>query len=370
MAFVIVVLPASEAAGVVRRIAPILVFLAAITVVAELSDAAGVFELAAAGAARAARGSVPQLFVLMAALAAVVTIVLSLDTTAVLLTPVVLTLTRRLALPDLPFAISVVWLSNTASLLLPVSNLTNLIAAPRLAEKHEHFTRLMAPSAPVVLGVSVLVLWLRYRSQLRGRYEVTASPVVADRLLVTIATAVCLTAGALFAFGVHTVATAGAAAVLLLFVFAIRARPLLTSAVIPWRLLAGTAALFLFVQACLHLGLLRLLSELTGSGTDPISLLRLTGTAALSSNLINNLPAYLAIEPDATGSPLRLAALLIGTNVGPLILPWGSIATLLWWDRCRARGIVIPVRDFIYLGLLAVPPTLGAGVVALVLSRR
>ena len=100
----------------------------------------GVFDAAAGACARAARGSTLRLFLLIAALGTLTTIGMSLDTTAVLLTPVVLTATTRLGLAPLPFALLAVWLANTASLLLPVSNLTNLLALQR-----EHLSTVHSP---------------------------------------------------------------------------------------------------------------------------------------------------------------------------------------------------------------------------------
>ena len=125
-------LPWDETTDVIRRMAPILLFLVAITVLAELAEVAMVFDIAAREAAHLARGRTPVLFLLVAGLATLTTILLGLDTTAVLLTPVVLSLAAQLQLSPLPFAMVTVWLANTASLLLPVSNLTNLLALRRL----------------------------------------------------------------------------------------------------------------------------------------------------------------------------------------------------------------------------------------------
>lgn len=116
----------------VERLSPVLAFLVALTVLAELADEAEVFDVVAARAARLGGGSARRLFAWVALLATAMTVALSLDTTAVLLTPVVLAMTARLGLPSLPFALLVVWLANTASLLLPVSNLTNLLAQDRV----------------------------------------------------------------------------------------------------------------------------------------------------------------------------------------------------------------------------------------------
>ena len=122
----------SVASGVLERIAPVLVFLIGITVIAALTDAAGVFDVAARGAAHLGRGRTWRLWLMVVALASASTIVLSLDTTAVLLTPVALSMARQLAIPPRLFAMTTVWLAGTASLLLPASNLTNVLATHRL----------------------------------------------------------------------------------------------------------------------------------------------------------------------------------------------------------------------------------------------
>ncbi|HEY9291872.1 MAG TPA: SLC13 family permease, partial [Microlunatus sp.] len=110
------------------RVGPILGFLVCITVIAELADMIGVFRVLAYGAARVARGSVLALWLLVVVVSTAASAVLSLDTTAVLITPVVLVLARRLGLNLGLFAFTAVWLANTASLIFPVSNLTNLLA--------------------------------------------------------------------------------------------------------------------------------------------------------------------------------------------------------------------------------------------------
>ena len=86
----------------------------------------------------------------------------------------------------------------------------------------------------------------------------------------------------------------------------------------------------------------------------------------LGANAINNLPAYLALEPIA-GTPERIAALLVGVNAGPLITPWGSLATLLWHSRLKAVGVEVSWRRFILLGLIAAPLTVGLAVLPLAL---
>ncbi|MBN9174206.1 MAG: anion permease, partial [Microbacterium sp.] len=142
------VLPASDAVQIGDRVWPILLFVVAITVVAELAAVAGLFDVIGAVLARVSRGRTWALWALVVLLAVVSTAFLSLDTTAVLLTPVVIALARAHRLSPLPFAFATVWLANTASLVLPVSNLTNLLAVHRLEMTSPGaFLTLLGPSA-------------------------------------------------------------------------------------------------------------------------------------------------------------------------------------------------------------------------------
>lgn len=126
-------LPARPAGEAMTRVGPLLVFLATVIVLAELTGRAQVFDAIASWVARTGKGSYPLLFGLCVLFASVTTITLNLDTTAVLLTPVMLALATRVGIAAVPLAMTTVWLANTASLLLPVSNLTNLLAADRVA---------------------------------------------------------------------------------------------------------------------------------------------------------------------------------------------------------------------------------------------
>jgi len=158
-------------------------------VVAEIADAAGVFDVAGHWAARAGRGRTWLLWLLIVGLSCLSTIVLSLDTTAVLLTPVVITVARQLRLNPLPFAMTTVWLANTASLLLPVSNLTNLLALHRfsaLGLGHKGYISLALWPALAAIAATVCVLAVIHARDLRGRYSPeapprTARPDLADR---------------------------------------------------------------------------------------------------------------------------------------------------------------------------------------------
>lgn len=364
--------PAS-AMDLASRTVPILLFVIAMTIVTELADAAGLFRFITARLARWAtpgaqrQGRIVVLWLLVVTLATLSTVFLSLDTTAVLVTPVVVSLARHARIHPLPFALTTVWLANTASLFLPVSNLTNLLAQRRLNLSPLGFLELLW--APAVLGVAVplLLLWLWFRKDLRGSYEAPESPPVADkRLLVLSGFTVALLLPALVS-GIAVAIPAGIAAVFLLIVFVIRRRSALHWAMVPIQPLLLTVGLFLVVATLHDHGLAQALGKVAGTGDGFLSLLQLAGVGALSANAVNNLPAYLALEPLAE-NPVRLAALLIGVNLGPLVSPWASLATLLWHGRLKAMGIGFSWGSYALAGLVLVLVLLPAAVLALWLS--
>lgn len=162
-------LPPATARASVERIAPLLLFLFSVIILAELTKEAGVFDAIAQRMARAGRGNYAALFLLCVAFASLTTIFLNLDTTAVLLTPVMLALAARARIATLPLAMTTVWLANTASLLLPVSNLTNLLAADRVALQTRAFAaRMWAPQLAVLAVTMVLLWWFYWRRRMRG----------------------------------------------------------------------------------------------------------------------------------------------------------------------------------------------------------
>ncbi|GGB41793.1 arsenic transporter [Flexivirga endophytica] len=332
----------------VDRVGPVLAFLVCITVVAEIADHAGVFDVAGHWAARMARGRTVVLWLVVVVLSCAATTVLSLDTTAVLLTPVVITTARQAQLPPLPFAFTTVWLANTASLLLPVSNLSNLLALHQFEQWGGLSAYLRVAWAPalVAMAATVVVIAVLHHRQLGGHYRVPPMPRPHDGVLLRVAAAVCLLLGPLFVTGVTPAIPAAGGALILLLTLAVRERDALRKIAVPWQMVLGVAALFAVVGFLRAHGLEEWIARVMGSGESTFALLRVSGLGCVGGNLINNLPAYLAAESAADGSAHRLMALLIGVNAGPIVTVWGSLATLLWMARCRRAGLRIPLRRF------------------------
>lgn len=351
-------LPAHDAGTILSRIGPVLLFLVAITVVAQLAQNAGVFDAAAHLAARWGRGRTWLLWLLLVVLATAATIVLSLDTTAVLLTPVALALAVQIGISPALFAMTTVWLADTASMLLPVSNLTNLLALHRFDALglglRDYVSVTWLPALVAVL-VTVAVLAVLFRHDLVRSYTPPELPVVQDRVLLVASAAVCLLLAPAFATGVTPAWPATAAAVVLVALFAVRRPSDLHASQVPWRLVLLVVGLFFVVQALTVHGLPHTLARVAGTGESWPDHLRLAATGALGANAVDNLPAYLALEPVADGSAGRLVALLLGVNCGPLLTLWASLATLLWRERCLAAGVDVSARRFLLRGLLVVP---------------
>jgi len=345
----------------VARIAPVLVFLIAVTVIAELADQAKVFDVAAREAAHLARGRVWRLWLLVVALASGLTIVLSLDTCAVLLTPVVLAMARQLDVPPKLFAFTTVWLAGTASLLLPVSNLTNLLALHQFRQLDSSFIAVSWRPAIAAILITVAVLAILFHRDLRRTYVVPPTPHVDDKVLFWGSAAVCLLIGPAFVSGIEVAWPASIGAIVLVVLFAVRRRSALRWSLVPAKLVITVVVLFTVVSFLSAHGLEDLLRRVAGTTSE----LRVSATAAVAANLVDNLPAYLAMEPVAADDPHRMMALLIGVNCGCLLTLWGSLATLLWRARCDAARVDISWWSFLWRGLILTPLVVTGAVLAL-----
>ena len=367
-------LPTHDATATLRRILPLLGFLLTVIVLAELVGEAEVFDVAASRLARIGAGRPAALFGLCVLLATVTTVALNLDTTAVLLTPVLLALAVRVGLPPLATAMTTVWLANTASLLLPISNLTNVLAAGRVGLSPLGFAARMAGPAAAAVVVTAVLLWVFFwRPAIRqldgGRYRVPPVHEPADRPLALIAlvAAVLFLVGVLAGLPLELASAIGALVVVVAFAF--RRREALRFGLLPWRLVVLLIGVFLVVQTVSRHGLDAVVSDLIGLGAGDAGTARAAATGALLSNLVNNLPAYVAGEGALRGGTDQLLGLLIGVNVGPLITPWASLATVIWFERCRAAGVSVSLLRFMLTGLVLVVTAVTAATAVLILTH-
>jgi arsenical pump membrane protein len=370
-------LPPAQAADNMKRIAPLLLFLGSVIVLAKLARQAQVFDVIADRLAIIGRGNYAALFVLCVTFASVTTILLNLDTTAVLLTPVMLALAPKAKIAPLPLAMTTVWLANTASLLLPVSNLTNLLAANRVALDAPAFAARMWAPQLAAIAATMLCLWLFYwRRGRRGADRYTPPPVLRltdtrQRALFGATAVACLAFIVAIPFLRNQIGIGAAiAAAIAVIAFAVLDRAQLRWELVPWQLLVFVAGLFLVVPTLSRFGLSDVMHALIGADPGPAGDFRAATAGGALSNVANNLPAYTAGEAVVPAQHRdQLLALLIGTNVTPIVTPWASLATLLCLEGCRDHGLPVPLRRYLQTSLALAVLALAGSVGALLLTR-
>ncbi len=368
------VVPLRDAVHEVEQLLPVVGFLAAVLVLAQLCDDEGLFRAAGAAMARSADGNSRRLLAWVFVIGAVTTAVLSLDATVVLLTPVVLATTRTLRVPARPHAYATAHLANTASLLLPVSNLTNLLAFTAAGLSFLHFTAVMAPSWLAAVAVEFLLLrWLFARDlAVKPQPEPEPDPV---RVPVFVLVVLCLT---LVGFAVASLlgfspAWAALAGVVVLGVRALARREtslhrIASAADVPF--LVFVLCLGVVVEGLMLHGLESAMRGVLPSGDTLLALLGIAAVAAVLSNIVNNLPAVLVLLPLVTASgPAAVLAMLLGVNIGPNLTYVGSLANLLWRSVVR-RDIAAGFREFSRVGLITTPLTLVVAVLGLWVGVR
>jgi arsenical pump membrane protein len=356
------------------RLGPVVGFLAAVLVLAKLCDDEGLFTACGAWMSRAAAGRPVRLLAWVFVIASVTTAVLSLDATVVLLTPVVFATAARSGVRAKPHVYACAHLSNSASLLLPVSNLTNLLAFAAAGISFTRFAGLMALPWLVAIGIEYLVFRRFFAADLRvaAAMPETAAPKMPAFTLVVVAfTLVGFALASAAGINPAWVAASGA---LVLAARALRERRTtireLISAASPM-FLAFVLALGIVVRAVTDHGLAGALGHLIPTGASLPALLALAALAAVLANVINNLPAVLVLLPLAapvgTGAVL---AVLLGVNIGPNLTYAGSLATLLWRRIVHVHEEQVDLREFTRLAVWTVPAALAAATVALWVSLR
>jgi arsenical pump membrane protein len=363
-------LPAADAlAGVVRG-TDVYLFLIGMMLLSELARQQGLFDWLAARAAVLARGSAIRLFSLVFAVGTLVTIFLSNDATAVVLTPAVAAVARAAeAKRPLPYLYVCAFIANAASFVLPISNPANLVIyGSHMPPLLQWLPVYAVPSALSILMTYVVLRWTQ-RAALRQ--IISAAIAVPDltgsgklAALGIIATALILIACSAFdlQLGLPTFLAGTVTAILVIIVS--HDSPISVVRNISWGVLPLVAGLFILVAALEKTGvtggLAVLLQDLVRQSA--------TGAAwiagvviAFGCNLVNNLPAgLLAGRVVALGDvpePVR-AAVLIGIDLGPNLSVTGSLATILWLTALRREGYSVGAWAFLKLGALVMPPAL------------
>ncbi|HEY1660721.1 MAG TPA: arsenic transporter [Candidatus Sulfotelmatobacter sp.] len=341
-------------------------FLIGMMLLCEMARAHGVFDWISAIAVRHAGGSGLKLFTLVYAVGAVVTIFMSNDATAVVLTPAMLTAVRKAKVQPLPYLFACAFIANAASFLLPISNPANLVvfhdAMPPLARW------LTAFGIPCLLSIAITYFVLRwiYRRDLSASIGHAVDAVDLNRngafVLAGAAAmiAVLLTASS-FGKDLGLPTCLCALAILAVICIKERSNPLIFAREISWATLLLVVGLFIMVDAAEKVGAMQYTNEALswaqqmGATTGPL----VTGSGVgIANNFVNNLPLGLIVGHTVhvahSSSPIT-DAVLIGVDLGPNLSITGSLATILWLLALRKEAIDVSFWDFLKVGVIAMP---------------
>jgi arsenical pump membrane protein len=344
-------------------------FLAGMMLLAELARREGVFDWLASHAVRAARGSRARLFTLVYAVGILVTVFLSNDATAVVLTPAVYAAVKKARTDALPYLLSCAFIANAASFVLPISNPANLVVFGNQIPPLLPWLKVFLLPSLVSIAVTYFVLRWISRRALQGKAEdrVELTLLSGDGLRaawgLAMAGAVLISASAR-GWNLGTPAFAAAVGAVLIATRAnVKSMIRLTGAV-SWSVLPMVAGLFVVVEALDGAGASRGIGAAIQWCAE---LPPLAGSVAASfgvaflSNVMNNLPSGLltgdALRAMAAPAHVR-RALLMGVDLGPNLSVTGSLATVLWLIALRREGEHVSAWTFLKAGVVVMPPAL------------
>jgi arsenical pump membrane protein len=362
-------LSGADALMAIGKGADVYLFLIGMMLLAELARVEGLFDWAAAIAARQARGSASRLFGLTYVVGIVVTVFLSNDATAVVLTPAVYAVARAAGAPPLPYLFICAFIANAASFVLPISNPANLVVFG--SQMPPLLTWLSWFALPSVLAIGATFVALRL-TQAKALRAPIATDIVVPALppgghiaawgLGATAVVLLLASGFGLDLGLPT-ALAGLATTAVVLLHR-RAAPWRLMRSISWEVLPLVAGLFVLVEGLDRTGVVHLLAgtlqEAAARSVDGTSW-GVGVIVAVATNLMNNLPAGLIVQSTLAQAPVppQLAgAALIGIDLGPNLSVTGSLATILWLVALRREGIEVGALQFLRLGCIVMPPAL------------
>jgi arsenical pump membrane protein len=343
---------------------------------AEVARNEGLFDWLAGQAVRHSRASAKRLFLIIYVVGTIVTVVLSNDATAVVLTPAVYAAARAAKVEPLPYLFVCAFIANAASFVLPISNPANLVVFGKQMPQLFAWLRIFAlPSVVAIIATYVALRWTQRRALDASVAEVDAiAPLSSTGKLaaagILLTAVVLLTASALDrALGLPTFIAGGVVAALVLLIGRRSPSPVLRD--ISWSVLPLVAGLFILVEGLNRTGVLPALAKVLEQAAAAAPHLTAWASGilvALASNVFNNLPVGLiaATTTQAAQVPAQvIGAILIGVDLGPNLSVTGSLATILWLIVLRREGEHVGAGQFLRVGMVVMPPALLLSLLAL-----
>ena len=369
-------LPWPDALAAASKGIDVYFFLIGMMLLAEVARKEGLFDWLAVQAVQASNGSAKRLFLIVYIVGTIVTVLLSNDATAVVLTPAVYAATRAAKVEPLPYLFVCAFIANAASFVLPISNPANLVVFGKQMPPLLEWLRIFGlPS-----GIAIVTTYAALRLTQRRALDVAVAAVdeIAPLSLggklaaagIALTAIVLLGASALGRdLGLPTFAAGAAVTVIVLSIG--RQSPWPIQKDVSWSVLPLVAGLFILVEGLNRTGVLpslaRILKDAATASPQLTSWVAGAGVA-IASNLVNNLPMGLiaATTSQAAQVPAHVTgAILIGVDLGPNLSVTGSLATILWLIALRREGEHVAAWQFLKLGLVVMPPALLLALLAL-----
>ena len=373
-------LPLHDALIGASRGTDVYLFLTGMMLLSELARREGLFDWIAVHAARLSRGSAVRLFTLIYAVGTVVTVFLSNDATAVVLTPAVAAVVRvARAEKPLPYLFVCAFIANAASFVLPISNPANLVIYGRHMPPLTQWLIQYAASSAVSILATYAALRLTQARSLSAvvSADIESLPLTRGGRLAGFgiaATAIVLLTASYFdvALGLPTFA-AGLVTTVIVLLF-VGHRPFNLLRGISWGILPLVAGLFVLIEALQRIGVTDVIAGLINGllqHSQALATWVVGIVLAFGCNLVNNLPAGLLAGRVVSSVPMPEhvhSAVLIGVDLGPNLSVTGSLATILWLAALRREGHTVSTLAFLRLGAVVMPPALILALAALFAS--
>jgi Na+/H+ antiporter NhaD/arsenite permease-like protein len=285
------------------------------------------------------------------------------DAVCLVMTPMVIEVTRSLRRNPVPYLLAVAMASNVGSAATITGNPQNMIVGAVSRIPYTAFAAALAPVALFGLLLVIVVLTALWLGEFRHRERLAAKPVSGRFHKPQLIKAVLVTLGVIAAFfaGVPVAMAAFLGGALLLVTRSIKAHKVYQE--IDGSLLLMFAGLFVVVAA----------AERVLLTSDVISAVQafhfanvyvLTADTAVLSNIISNVPAVLALKPFvlslADQNRIWLVIAMSATLAGNLT-PVGSVANLIVAERARAAGIHVSLWAYCRAGIPITIATLAIG---------
>lgn len=364
----------TDVADILRDTGGILIMLFAMMVISIIVDEAGFFHWMAAHSLRLAKGNGRRLFFNTFIMGTIVTTVISNDATALIITPIVYSFVSALGINPIPFLLVCTFIADTASLSLPVSNLTNLLVYDQLGLSFMPYVSAMLLPTITAVIVNYVVFRLVFAKKIPKKYDIEDLPnpdsfirnrpffIAASVGLIIIILGYVV--GSWMGVSLAYIAVFGALALMCVGKYYKQINEKKVFSQVSWSVLVFVVGMFIVVRGIQKTGLPVMAAGwlLDHSGDSMLKAIIYTSLGtAIGSNILNNVPMdmmMISVLKSMTNTqwvePLAYSVIL-GAGLGPNLTVIGSLATMLWLGTIRRKGVNITTAYYLKIGILTAP---------------